>query len=87
MTPQKIPDAKTLDRLIQETNRTHQPIPVAGETQNAMLVSEDDWRSIQETLYLISISGMRMIAQLSTMWVRTRKIVKLAQRFVQKRLF
>lgn len=59
MTPHKVPDAQTLDRLIQETTRTHQPIQVSGERHNAVLVSEADWHSIQETLYLLSIPGMR----------------------------
>ena len=36
-----------------------QPIPITGKRTNAVLVSEDDWRSIQETLHLISIPGMR----------------------------
>lgn len=58
MNPHKVPDAQTLDRLIQETTRTHKPIPVAGETHNAVLVSEEDWRAIQETLYLLSMPGM-----------------------------
>lgn len=35
------------------------PIQITGKRANAVLVSEDDWRSIQETLYLVSIPGMR----------------------------
>lgn len=38
---------------------SHEPIQITGKRSNAVLVSEDDWRSIQETLYLISIPGLR----------------------------
>jgi antitoxin YefM len=44
--------------LIDETNESHEPIQITGKRGNAVLVSEDDWRSIQETLYLQSIPGM-----------------------------
>lgn len=45
-------------RLIDETADTHEPIQITGKHSNAILVSEDDWRTIQETLYLTSIPGM-----------------------------
>jgi antitoxin YefM len=45
--------------LIDETNLSHQPIQISGKRGNAVLVSENDWNSIQETLYLLSIPGMR----------------------------
>ncbi len=45
-------------RLIDEAAETHEPIQITGKRSNAILVSEDDWRSIQETLYLTSIPGM-----------------------------
>ena len=48
-----------LYRLIDEAAASHQPILITGKRGNAVLVSEEDWRSIQETLYLISIPGMR----------------------------
>ncbi|MEX0729062.1 MAG: hypothetical protein WD065_22500, partial [Planctomycetaceae bacterium] len=38
---------------------SHELIQIRGETANGVLVSEDDWRDIQETLYLLSIPGMR----------------------------
>ncbi len=44
--------------LIDETNASHEPIQITGKRGNAVLISEDDWRSIQETLYLQSIPGM-----------------------------
>ncbi len=48
-----------LYRLIDETSSSHQPILITGKRGNAVLVSEEDWRSIQETLHLLSIPGMR----------------------------
>lgn len=48
-----------LYRLIDEAASTHDPIVITGKRSNAVLLSEEDWRSIQETLYLLSIPGMR----------------------------
>ncbi len=48
-----------LYRLIDETATSHQPILITGKRANAVLVSEEDWRAIQETVYLLSIPGMR----------------------------
>jgi antitoxin YefM len=45
--------------LIDSTNVSHEPIQITGKRGNAVLISEEDWRSIQETLYLFSIPGMR----------------------------
>jgi prevent-host-death family protein len=45
--------------LIDETSETHEPIHISGKRSNAVLVSEEDWRSIQETIYLSSIPGMK----------------------------
>ena len=46
-------------QLIDKTNETSEPIIITGKRGNAVLVSEDDWRAIQETLFLISIPNMR----------------------------
>jgi antitoxin YefM len=48
-----------LYRLIDQTNESHEPVIISGKRNNAVLVSEDDWKSIQETLYLSSIPGMK----------------------------
>jgi len=48
-----------LYRLIDEAAESHVPIRITGKRNNAVLVSEDDWASVQETLYLLSIPGMR----------------------------
>lgn len=45
--------------LIDKTSQDSEPIQITGKRSNAILISEEDWRSIQETLYLISIPGMR----------------------------
>ncbi|MBO6586154.1 MAG: type II toxin-antitoxin system Phd/YefM family antitoxin [Gracilimonas sp.] len=50
---------KDIYRLLDEASDTHQPIQITGKRSNAVLISEDDWRSIQETLYLSSIPGMQ----------------------------
>ena len=48
-----------LANLIDQTAETHEPIYIKGKRNKAVLLSEDDRRSIQETLYLMSISGAR----------------------------
>ncbi len=48
-----------LYRLIDEANQSHEPILITGKRGNAILISEEDWRGIQETLYLLSIPNMR----------------------------
>ncbi len=45
--------------LIDEATDTHQPIVITGKRGNAVLVSEDDWNAIAETLHLLSVPGMR----------------------------
>ena len=49
---------KNLYKLIKEIGESHEPITITGKENSAVLVSEDDWHSIQETLYLLSIPGM-----------------------------
>ena len=48
-----------LYRLIDQTNESHEPVTISGKRNNAVLVAEEDWKSIQETLFLVSIPGMR----------------------------
>ena len=50
---------KKLNRLLDAVSESHEPVCISSKRGNAVLVSEDDWRSIQETLYLLSIPGMR----------------------------
>ena len=48
-----------LYRLIDEAASSHEPIIISGKRGSAVLISEADWRSIQESLYLLNIPGMR----------------------------
>ena len=50
---------KRLYSLVDEVKKSHEPVQIAGKRNSAVLVSEEDWRAIQETLYLTSIPGMR----------------------------
>jgi prevent-host-death family protein len=48
-----------LYQLLDEAEASHEPIQITGKRCNGVLISEGDWRSIQETLHLVSIPGMR----------------------------
>ena len=50
---------RRLFSLIDEVRESHQPVEIHGKRGSAVLLSEQDWRAIQETLYLTSIQGMR----------------------------
>jgi len=50
---------ENLYRLMDEVAVTSEPIQITGRRAGAVLLSETDWRAIQETLYLLSIPGMR----------------------------
>jgi antitoxin YefM len=60
MTTIKATEARAnLYKLLDQAGESHEPIQITGKRSNAILISEDDWRAIQETLYLLSIPGMR----------------------------
>jgi len=64
MTTLNVTDARSkLYKLIDETAASHQPIIITGKRSNAVLISEDDWNAVTETLYLTSIPGMRKSIQ------------------------
>ncbi len=46
-------------KLIEEIITTHEPVYITGKTGNVIMLSEEDYRSIQETLYLCSVPGLR----------------------------
>lgn len=48
-----------LYRLIDQAAESHTPIVISGKRANAVLISEEDWSAIQETLYLLAVPGMR----------------------------
>ncbi len=60
MTTIKATEARAkLYKLLDEVSESHEPIQITGKRSSAILISESDWRSVQETLYLLSIPGMR----------------------------
>ena len=50
---------KQLYRLLDEVTVTSEPVQITGKRSNAVLLSEDDWLALQETVYLLSVPGMR----------------------------
>jgi len=48
-----------LYRLMDQAAESHQPIVISGKRSNAVLVAEEDWAAIQETLFLLSVPSMR----------------------------
>ena len=60
MTTLDVTEARSrLHNLIDEVTQTHRPIMITGKRGNAVLLAEEDWNAINETLYLVSIPGMR----------------------------
>ena len=60
MTTLSVSDArKRLYNLVDEVRETHRPVQIVGKRNSAVLVSEEDWHAIEETLYLTSLPGMR----------------------------
>jgi len=49
---------KNLFKLVDRVKETHEPVYIVGKRNSAYLVSEEDWRGVQETLYLVSIPGV-----------------------------
>jgi len=48
-----------LQAVLDDAASSHEPVQITGDNGNAVLIAEEDWRAIQETLYLLGISGMR----------------------------
>jgi antitoxin YefM len=48
-----------LQTVVDDAATSHEPVQIVGEKGNAVLIAEEDWRAIQETLYLPGIPGMR----------------------------
>jgi len=46
-------------KLIEDTVKNHEPVTVASKQGNIVIISEEDYRAIQETLYLVNVPGMR----------------------------
>jgi antitoxin YefM len=67
-----------LNKLIDQVTKSHQPIIIAGENVNAILISQDHWNGIQETLHLIKIPSMhRSIKQaMAEPLVKSKRVLK-----------
>ncbi len=50
---------KELYNILNQVNNLHEPIEIVNGSAQAVLIGAEDWRHIQETLYLMSIPGMR----------------------------
>ena len=48
-----------MQTLLEELAVSHEPVQIVGKRSNGVLISEEDWRALQETVYLLSIPGMR----------------------------
>ena len=60
MTTLNVTEARAnLYKLIDDTLVNHEPVVISGKRGNAVLLAEDDWNAINETLYLLSVPGMR----------------------------
>jgi antitoxin YefM len=56
--------AKVSEKLLAESEKSHEPVHIVGKKNAGVLISMDNWRAIQETLYLLSIPKMRESARL-----------------------
>ena len=60
MTTVNVTEARAnLYKLIDDASVSHEPVVITGKRGNAVLLSEGDWNAINETLYLLSVPGMR----------------------------
>ena len=69
---------KRLYSLVDDVAESHEPIQIAGKRNSAVLVSEEDWRAIQETIFLSNIPGIRasILRGLKTPVEKCRKELK-----------
>jgi len=60
MTTVNVTEARAnLYKLIDYASVSHEPVVITGKRGNAVLLAESDWNAINETLYLLSVPGMR----------------------------
>ena len=48
-----------LFKLLDQAALSHQPVQITGRRHNGVLISEEDFHAMQETLYLLSVPGMK----------------------------
>jgi prevent-host-death family protein len=44
--------------VMDETAQTHEPVLITGKRNNVVMLSQEDWNAIEETLYLNAIPNM-----------------------------
>lgn len=49
---------KDLYNLVAGVNVSHRPVTITSKTGNAVLISDEDWKDIEETLYLLGVPGL-----------------------------
>ena len=49
---------KNLYQIIKATNKTHIPVLITGKEGDAVLISSEDWKAMEETMYLNSVPGL-----------------------------
>ena len=60
MTTVNVTEARAnLYKLIDDASASHEPVVITGKRGNAVLLAEGDWNAVNETLYLLSVPGMR----------------------------
>ena len=65
--------------LVEQVNKDHKPRQITSRRGNAVLLSQEDWDSLQETLYLQSIPGLVQSikeAEASNDWVTDKEFLE-----------
>lgn len=44
--------------VMDETAKTHEPVLITGKRNNVVMLCEEDWKAIEETLYLNTVPNM-----------------------------
>ena len=48
-----------LAELVEQVSMSHQPLVITGKRNRAVLVCEEDWNALNESLHLMSMAGLR----------------------------
>ena len=65
--------------LVEQVNKDHKPRQITSRKGNAVLISKEDWDSLQETLYLQSIPGLVQSireAELADDWISKEELLE-----------
>lgn len=50
---------KNIFEMLDQTIKYNEPVNISTKSGNAVLISEDEYNSLMETLYLTSVPGMK----------------------------